>query len=391
MKPRIAVVTSYFPSREEPYRGHSTYQALRRMTGQADLCAFVPYLTYPDWHRPKEARFKKMDLSYQPPDVPARYFEYVTAPLIGRPLNGEFAYRRVRAAVEEFRPDLILNYWLYPDGYAAVKLGRRLGVPVIVASLGSDVRRIDDAMTRYWTRRTLARADYLITVSGELATRAIADLGATPSRTRVILNGYDEAVFYPGDRALERQRLTLDPTAEIVLFLGSLIPTKGLRELMDAFITLAARRPNLQLACGGEGPFKPELIAAATRAGLASRLLLPGQLSSSQVRNWLVASNLFCLPSYSEGCPNVVIEALASGRAVVASDVGGIPELVNAGNGILIPPRDAAALASALERGLETRWDDQAVAATYRRSWQLVAEETWNLCEEVLRRGRANT
>ena len=384
-KPRVAVVTTYFPSREEPYRGQSTYQALRRMTGWADLCAFVPYLQYPAWYRPKEARYQEMDLRYQPPDVAARYFAYTTAPLVGRPLNGELAYRKVRAAVEEFRPDLILNYWLYPDGYAAVKLGRRLGVPVIVGSLGSDVRRIEDAATRYWTRRTLEQADYLITVSGELAERA-AELGARPERTRVILNGYDEAVFYPGDRVAERQRLGLDPAAEIVLYVGSLIPTKGLRELMEAFVALAASRPHLQIACGGEGPLKPELIAAAARAGLERRLLLPGKLSTGQVRNWMVAANLFCLPSYSEGCPNVVIEALASGRAVVASDVGGIPELVNARNGVLMPPRDSPALASALERALETRWDDQAVAATYQRTWQRVAEETWDLCQTAMDR-----
>ena len=261
MKPRVAVVSSYFPSREEPYRGQSTYQALRHLTGEADLCAFVPYVRYPDWYRPREARYQRMDLNYRPPDVDARYFEYTTWPLVSRPFNGEMACRTVRWAVEQFRPDLILNYWLYPDGYAAVKLGRRLGVPVIVGCLGSDVRRIEDFATRYWTRRTLERADWLIAVSAELAAQA-TKLGARPERTRVILNGYDETVFYPGDAAAERVRLGLAADAEVVLFIGSLIPSKGLVELWEAFASMAQNRPRLQLVCGGQGPLAGALGCA---------------------------------------------------------------------------------------------------------------------------------
>ena len=375
-KPRIAVVTTYFPSREEPYRGHSTYQTLRHLTGLADWCAFVPFLRYPRGYRPKKSRYQRMDLNYRPADMDARYFEYVTLPLLGRPFNGELAYRAVRGAVQEFRPDLILNYWLYPDGYAAIKLGRQLGVPVVVASIGSDLRRLNDPFTRHWTRWTLGQAKRIITVSGELGVQATA-MGAPPDRIAVILNGYDETVFYPGHRAAERQRLGLDADAEIVLYVGSLIPSKGLHELMEAFRELSARRPRLQLVCAGEGPLSPQLAATP-------RLVLPGKLSGPQVRDWMVAADLFCLPSYSEGCPNVVIEALACGRAVVATDVGGIPELVNDRNGVLVAPRDAAALAAGLEQALSARWDDQAVAASYRRDWRQVAAETWEVCLQAL-------
>lgn len=353
------------------------------MTEQAHLHAFVPYLTYPDWYRPSGARFRNMALDYRPPDMDASYFQYTSLPIVSRPFNGAIAYRRVRDAVTAFRPDLILNYWLYPDGHAAVKLGRDLGVPVIVTALGSDIRRIDDPATRFLTRRVLSRADLLITVSGELGARA-CEMGASPERTRTILNGFDSSIFYPGDRAAERARLGLAADAEIVLYVGSLIPTKGLGELADAFVALAARRPGLTLVCGGEGPFRATLEAKAAAAGLSAQLLLPGKLSSPQVRNWMVASNLFCLPSYSEGCPNVVIEALASGRAVVATNVGGIPELVNENNGILMPPRDTPALIAALETALARPWDDQAIAGTYRRSWREVAADTWAVCQEML-------
>lgn len=386
--PKIAIVSSYFPSREEPYRGQSTYQALRLIPDRADWCGFVPFLRYPDWYNPRQARYRRMDVTRQrPPDLAAQYFEYTTMPGIGRPFNGYLVYRELRAAVKAFQPDLILNYWLYPDGYAAVKIAKDLGVPVIVASIGSDLRRIEDPFTRMHTRWTLRNADHLITVSHELAQQAAA-LGGDPGRTTVILNGYDGNVYYPGDQAAERARLGVAADAELVFYLGSLIPTKGLAELMDAFIALARRRPKLRLVCGGEGPLRSELERRAAEAGLADRFQLVGQLSGAAVRGWMVAADLFCLPSYSEGCPNVVIEALACGRAVVATDVGGIPELVKSGsNGLLVPPRNAAALEAGLDQALGQHWNSESVAATYRRDWHAVAEETWSVCTAVLERG----
>jgi glycosyltransferase involved in cell wall biosynthesis len=385
-RPRIAVVSSYCPTREEPYRGHSAYQTLRRMHPWAELHAFCPLPVYPAWiaRHLRRFRYRRMDLNYSPPDLAAAYFEYPALPWLTRPFNGELCFRSVWPAVARFAPDLILNYWLYPDGYAAVRCAARLGVPVVVCGLGSDLRRLDDTISRYWTRYTLRRATYVLAVSHELTQRAIHDFGAPPDRTRAILNGYDEVVFHPGDRLAARTALGLPADAELILYAGSLIPSKGLRELLEAFCRLAGRRPRLYLSCLGEGPLRAELEERARRAGLDPRLLLPGACSSSQVQQWMVAANLFCLPSYSEGCPNVVIEALACGRPVVASQVGGIPELVRPDNGCLAPPRNVPALTEALEAALARSWDDSTVAATYRRSWTQVAEETWQLCQSLL-------
>ena len=387
--PRIAVLTSYFPTREEPYRGHTVAQALPFLHDRARLRAFVPLPAYPAWYRraPREFRYRRMDLEFQPPGFEATYSQFITLPGLGRPFNGHLALAQVRPAIEAFKPDLILNYWLYPDGWAAVKLGRQLRVPVVVCALGSDLRRVDDYFTRRYTSYAVREADCVLTVSHELARQAVA-FGAPPDRVRTILNGFDETIFQPGDQQAERARLGLDADGEYIAYVGSLIGTKGLRELWTAFASLAAERPRLRLVCGGEGPIGEELKGLAAHAGLAGRLLLPGKLSGRQVRDWMVAASVFCLPSYSEGCPNVVIESLASDRAVVASDVGGIPELVNEANGLLVPPRDAAALAAALKTTLNRRWEPGAVAATYRRNWRQVADETWDVCQRLLAASR---
>ena len=98
---------------------------------------------------------------------------------------------------------------------------------------------------------------------------------------------------------------------------------------------------------------------------------------------WMRAADVFCLPSYSEGCPNVVVEALACGRPVVSTEVGGVPELVNESNGILVAPRDAVALRTALDKALDKAWDSDEIARTSARSWETVAQETLAVCHRV--------
>jgi glycosyltransferase involved in cell wall biosynthesis len=100
---------------------------------------------------------------------------------------------------------------------------------------------------------------------------------------------------------------------------------------------------------------------------------------------WLNAADAFCLSSESEGMPNVVIEALACGRNVVATAVGGVPELIDGRNGIVVPPRDTAALAEGLRQSLGRKWDRDAVAGSFTWSWEQAAEQTLDICEEVRR------
>ena len=384
-KPRIAVVTSYFPTREEPYRGHSAYQTLLHMTAWATLKVFCPLPVYPRWYGwgSRSFRYRRMDLDYSPPDIPAQYFAYTTLPLLTRPINGHLCLRAVEDAVALFRPDLILNFWLYPDGLASVLLGQRLGVPVVVEALGSDLLRIGDPCTLFWTGRVLRGAARVLAVSEHLRRQAVA-FGAHDSKTHVIRNAYDKRIFAPADRTMVRAALGLGQEEEVVLYAGSLVRSKGLLELWEAFAELARRRAKWRLVLVGEGPLGGPLQAMARSAGLEERLRLAGQCSTEEVARWLAAANVFCLPSYSEGMPNVVIEAIACWRPVVACNVGGVGELVNTENGILVAPREVSALSTALEQAMSRQWDPGAIAKTYARSWEQAAEETWEVCSRTL-------
>ena len=171
---RITVVTPYFPTSARSYGGRSAYETLRLLKRWADIQVVCPLTAYPNlkWLTPRN--YDPPDLTYQPRDLTTTYFRYPAIPVVTRPVNGLICEEYLLPYVRDSRPDLILNYWLYPEGYSAVRVGRTLGVPVIVGAIGSDIRRLGDAYIRHLVRKTLAEAAGVITVSEELRQRAIA-------------------------------------------------------------------------------------------------------------------------------------------------------------------------------------------------------------------------
>jgi teichuronic acid biosynthesis glycosyltransferase TuaC len=382
---RIAVVTSYFPTNVQPYRGRTAYQMLRELQGRAAIRVFCPMTRYPSWLPPRHFPYSRVDLKHTVPGLDTEYFEYPALPVVSRPVNPAVCEHYLEARLRAFRPDLILNYFIYPEGCAATTLAGRLGIPVVLGVIGSDVNRIPDRLTRWHTQRALRRASGILTVSDQLREKAI-ELGAHSERARTVPNGCDLSIFHPMEQAAVRRRLGVPDSSDLITFVGWLAPTKGIQELVAASAALIARRPNLRIAFVGEGASLNELQAHNAQGPLKGRLLLPGPLSSSGVAEWLAAADLFCLPSYAEGCPNVVIEALACGTPVVATRVGGIPDLVDERRcGILVPPRDAASLERALDSALSKQWDRPAISAHWNRSWTTVADETFALCSDAMR------
>src|SRR6185312_4175700 len=150
--------------------------------------------------------------------------------------------------------------------------------------------------------------------------------------------------------------------AELISFVGWLAPSKGLKELLEAVAQLKRTRPNISLACIGEGPMDAQVRSLSELPGNSGTFRTLGAQTSTAIAEWLAASNVFCLPSYSEGCPNVVLEALACGRPVVATNVGGIPEILSPDCGAMVPPRDVPALAKALAESLDRDWHPERIA-----------------------------
>jgi teichuronic acid biosynthesis glycosyltransferase TuaC len=360
---------------------------LEALAKRTALEVFVPHARYPAWFAPRSYRY------VEPPEgeeqlngFVAHHVRYPTLPLVGRLLNGYRAGRALRAPLREFRPNLVLSYWLYPDAFGAAAVAVELGVPLVSGARGSDIRA-RDAASLALTRSALARSARVLTVSEDLRRIAVERFGVDADRVTTIPNGCNTAIFRPAERAPVRARLGVPGAARLVVFAGRVVPAKGVRELLTAWLDLARHDSTLHLAVVGDGPLRAELQARCAAANLGDRAHFPGSLPAGQVAEWMQACDVFCLPSHTEGHPNVLVEALACGRPVVATPVGGILEIVDEHNGLLTPVGNAARLAEALRSALSRRWDETVLSARFGRSWDEVAAETLGVCEAALRDG----
>lgn len=381
---RILVVTSQFPLAGDRNRGRPIVQTVRALSRLATVRVLNPVATYAGGLRPGS-------YTYCPPEgadvdgCDVRTVAYPALPLLSRPLNGWLAARTLHVPLAAFAPDVVLAYWLYPDAFAAMLAARRARLPLVVGARGSDLR-VRDAVSRQLTRPVLRGANQVLAVSQDLAEVAVASYGADADRVRVIPNGCDASLFAPRDQAGARHALGLAGDAQVVLYVGRLVAEKGLLELLAAVRQLARTHPRVQLVLAGDGPMAATLRAAAADAG-APPVTFAGPLGPEEVARWMAACDLVTLPSYSEGHPNVLVEALACGRPVVATRVGGIPEIVQADDGLLVPPRDIPALAAALGEALGRDWDRARIADRRSRSWADVAIDTLAACEDAAHEG----
>lgn len=289
--------------------------------------------------------------------VPNSYVPYWNVPhRISAGFVAESLRRALRRTMSRVR--LMFDYeivhanHLFPIGYAVQRVARELGIPVVIGARGSDVHT-NPARNRIVARFTRAtvRAGGVYAVSRSLA-RLVHSLGPSPSPIPVIYNGVDTIRFRPLDgKPALRQRLGLPEHGVGIAMVGRLVREKGVVELLQAFTALRTRWPDVWLVIVGDGPAERRIGAAIERQGLSGCVFLPGRRPHGELVQWLNAADVFTLPSYNEGLPNVVLEAMACGLPVVATDVGGVSEVVTAGvTGILVPPRCAAPLGAALER-----------------------------------------
>ena len=256
------------------------------------------------------------------------------------------------------RVDVVLGSWAYPDGFAAVIAARILGVPAVVKLHGSDINVIAKLPgPRRLTAWALPRAARVVAVSKPLVEEVVA-LGVARERVAIVMNGVDGELFRPRDRAAARAELGLPPNGPLAVYVGNLKPEKGVLDLVAAWDLVAPHAPDATLAIVGGGPLRGDV---AGRAGATVRVVGPQPLE--RVPLWMAAADIVVLPSHTEGTPNVVLEALASGRRVVATSVGGVPDLITSRElGVLVPAKTPEALADALVLALRQPYDPAEIA-----------------------------
>ncbi|MDQ3336294.1 MAG: glycosyltransferase family 4 protein [Myxococcota bacterium] len=251
--------------------------------------------------------------------------------------------------------DVVLGSWAYPDGFAAVIAARLLGLPCVVKLHGSDINIIAKIPgPRRLSAWALPQASKIVAVSRALADE-VAALGVPRDKIAIVMNGVDASLFHPRDRAAARKELGLGD-GPLALYVGNLKVEKGVLDLAAAWKDVPTGKASLVVI--GGGPAQAELSQLVD-----DRVKLVGPQPLASIPTWMAACDVLVLPSHAEGTPNVVLEALACGRRVVATNVGGIPDLITTDTlGQLVPPRDPKSLAVALAHALATSYDPTKVA-----------------------------
>ena len=388
---RLLTFTTLYPHAGLPNQGVFVENRLRQLvsTGRATSTVLAPVPWFPSRHARFGgwARFARAENEEVRHGLRVFHPRYAVIPKIGMAAAPAALYATAKRAVLRLLRqgmvfDVIDSHYLYPDGVVAVALGRRFGLPVVMTARGSDVTQLPDfAVPRRMIRGAMAAADAMISVSAGLKTAMVA-LGAEPDRVTVLRNGVDLVQFAPpADRGAARAALGLEgPT---LLSVGHLIPRKGHHLVIEAL----AQLPGWRLLIVGEGPERGRLEALAARLGVSDRVRLLGARAHSGLGRVYGAADVLVLASSREGWANVLLEAMACGTPVVASDIPGNGEVVQERRAGLITERNTGEGFADAVRALWAEAPDRAGVRAYAEGFSWDATTAGQL--EVFEQARA--
>ncbi len=281
------------------------------------------------------------------------------------------------------KADWLDAHWTFPDGFATALLGLLFHKPFFITLRGHEAFYERQGFLRAaGIRWSLRRATGVIAVSEELRLKAIRLSGVPLEKIRTVGNGVDLLRFHPLDKLASRSRLGLSAKPKYVLTVGRICSGKGLHHLVKAWPKLLLDVPDAELLIVGEEDpeggqaYLHSIKASLSELGLHSKFHFIGKVLPDDLTYWYSAADCFCLPTASEGSPNVLLEALACGRPAVATAVGDISKIVVDGKFGYSVDSKVLDFAAKLSQTLRQTWEDTAIAASMQaQSWERCAEQ----------------
>lgn len=397
-KIRLLTFTSLYPNAAQPRHGVFIEERLRHLTESgriaATVVAPVPWFPFRGSVFGAYARFAAVPAQEERYGIRILHPRYPVIPKIGMRMASSLMVRTLLPFLRNLQAegldfDLLDAHYFYPDGVAAARLGLAMNKPVVITARGSDVNVIPRFRgPRVKIQQAAEHAVAVVTVSQALKDELTA-LGVPAGKITVLRNGVDLGRFAPLDRATVRTRLGLHGL--VWLTVGNLVESKGVHLVVEALAAV----PDTTLLIAGDGPEESRLRALVARLGLGARVRFLGAVKHDGLCEYYNAADVMMLASSREGMPNVVLEALACGTPVVATPVGGTPELISVPEcGELMREASAQAVAVAWE-ALRARQPDRKATRKFAEAlgWQPVVDTQCALYAQVLSRyaGSAST
>ncbi len=380
----ILTLTTLFPNAVQPHHAVFMRSRLEQYTRQYGhrwtVVAPVPYFPrLPFKLREVYDALARVPAFENQRGYPVYHPRYLVTPKVGMRHYGAWMTAGVRRLITRLHAedpfDVVDGHYVYPDGTAAVQLGKELGLPVVLSARGTDLNlypRLPGIANLI--RSNLDSCRHLVCVSEGLRQEALK-LGIPGDKVSVIGNGVDTGRFRRGDQREARKSLGLPLGATIILSVGHLTERKGFHLLIEACSGLG--RDNVHLVIAGDGPERRPLERLARTLNVGDRVRFPGAVRNDDLPAHYQAADLFALASSREGWPNVLCEAQACGLPAVATKVWGIPEIVRQeALGLLVHERSVEGMRAGLEAALSRAWDHDFIASVGGlRSWEHVANE----------------
>lgn len=348
---KILTVTSLYPNEVQPNHGIFVENRLRRIVGgaiEARVLAPVPWFPFTAGAFGRYADFARVPREEARCGIRVSHPRFPSIPKVGMSVAPLLMYAALERFVRNkvlghYDFDLIDAHYFYPDGVAAALLGRRYGKPVVVTARGSDINLIAQyAIPRRQIAWAARESTAVIAVSQALKDQ-MTDLGMESARTFVLRNGVDLDAFHLMEASGSASEAE---SAPILLSVGNLVEGKG----HDLAIRALTRLDGAELRIVGDGPLKASLQSLAQSLSVAQRVRFLGRVPHERLSEVYGRADALILASAREGWPNVLLEAMACGTPVVATKVGGIPEIVKAkAAGVLVEERSPEAIASAVK------------------------------------------
>lgn len=352
---RTLVVTTLYPSSARPVHGIFVETRLRELLKSGNVesrvIAPVPWFPFTHPHFGEYARYAATPLEENRNGIQVSHPRYLLPPAVGMNLAPYTLALTILNKAREiqragFDFDLIDAHYYYPDGVAAGIVARKLNKPYIVTARGTDLNLIPEyARPRRLILETARHAAGSIGVSKALMDR-LAQLGADPAKLHVMRNGVDLERFHPIDPSEARKHLKLG-NERILLSVGNLVENKGHRLAIEALSRLSE---DTIIVIVGTGPDLTSLKEFAKSNGHETKVRFVGQVPNEQLKWWYSAADVLVLCSSREGWANVLLEAMACGTPVIATNIGGTPEVVSSPDaGRLMSVRIADALVACID------------------------------------------
>lgn len=386
---KLLTFSTLYPNSEVPQHGVFVENRLRHLLAaggvESRVVAPVPYFPFSAKLFGDYSQYARIPVKTVRHGVRIDYPRYLVIPKFGMnwvpDMMAKVALPHIKSIMADgYDFDVLDAHYFYPDGVAAAKIARALNKPLVITARGTDLSLVPQyKKPREMIQWAAGQASEMITVCQALKDTLVDDLGVPDARVTVLRNGVDLQAFTP-PAARDQVRIQLGISGRTILSVGHLTERKGHHLVIEALTLL----PDVSLLIAGQGEEREKLMALAQRLGVAQRVKFLGAVPHAELKNYYGAVDMLILASSREGWANVLLESMACGTPVVATNIWGTPEVVAVPEaGVLVDKRSSHGIADGISH-LYAAMPDPAMTRQYAENFSW--DETVQGLQMLMRR-----